>query len=207
MANPSATNRSPSCCLEPVVGIGAVEADDSAADRDRQVWHGADDRLRLREALRAGSRLRPRRASRRRRSWRSATAQARGAISSSFCGLNASTTSLGGGPASAKLRHGADALDRRAARANDDSCAERPRPPAAIRRGSRRPMLPQPTNHVGAGSCQQLRRIMLHHACRSARRRSPRRATCRPTGRTGTPGRSARTPRPQLRRWLRPARG
>ena len=83
-------------------------------------WASRGRSPRRSESACASSRLRPLRGSKRARRRASLTVRARGATSSSFCGLTASTISLGGGPASLSA-HRARAFDRFAARTNHDN--------------------------------------------------------------------------------------
>ncbi len=102
-------------------------------------------------------------------------------------------------------RPSASARPRPASRsAGSRSTADRSTPARASPRPSRRPCCrSRPTRPV---SEDRRHDVTLRPRYRSAPPRSLRSATCRPTARTGTPGRSARIPRSPLRRWPRPAR-
>ena len=115
----------------------------------------------------------------------SANGAARGATSSSFCGLKPRITNLGGASGVGERGDRAHALDRRAARPDGDGAATVD-PPSASPSTIAPAMLPQPTSQVARESAARRSRFAV--GVDQRRGRSPRPATCRPTGRTGTPG-------------------
>ena len=191
------------------IGLGVgVEQHHALADRDRRVGHDPHDRAMHREALGQRGHLD---AGEHRDDQRPLAAPAARARAP----LRRASAASSPAPARRASRHRAAAPCRRTTppstgapdgritvmRAGSIPAASQPRSIAP-------PILPAPASQIGPPPARASAAIITPlRASRSAPRRSRRPASCRPTARTGTPDRSARTRRSRFRSASRPDRG